>query len=396
MSTSSAPLITATLLTPPGVGAIAVIRVSGPQASAMVASMFRPAGGAGGTRPRGDRLRYGRLIDEAESIDDVIVAVRPSEKDGRETVDISSHGGTRIVARVLRELERRGATVRSGDEATESAESWPAANRIEQEANGLLAQARTRRAVRFLARQRAILPVALEEIGRSTDRPADALRPLSELWQRWHAYRYLIHGAEIAIVGPPNAGKSTLTNRLVGEERALASPWPGTTRDWTAHETAIEGVPLRLVDTAGIYDASEPVDQASIARGRDRTAPSDVTIAVIDGSKEPPWEFLRGPCARLTAERWIVAVNKSDLAPTGETGQWQGVGAAEVVSISALTGAGLDRLGSAILSVLGLAGQNDTLPSLFSERQAELVGALLAGSPGSGLELTGCIRLLSG
>lgn len=377
-------------------GAIAVIRVAGPEAQAIVRSVFRRGSGRVGLTADANRLWRGRLFDGDEEVDDVLVAPHSTKGGDINVVDISAHGGMRVVARILLALERRGAIVHSTDDEFDTP-CWPASNQIEVEADLALARARTRRAVEFLATQRSCLPSHLENIAEQAVRdPQAAVECLRALLERWTGNRHLINGAQVAVLGPPNAGKSTLTNRLVGRHAVLASPQAGTTRDWTSHETAIEGVPISVIDTAGVYDASGPLDAEAVERGLGRSAHADLHLVVLDGSEPFAGAFLDRIVRDLEPHRLLVAVNKIDLPPAWDRNRVAPFDPKGVVTLSALTGEGVERMRQEVITLLGLTEAKADSPSLFTSRQARLASEVLTGWPNSAEKLAGAIRSLIG
>jgi tRNA modification GTPase len=187
----------------------------------------------------------------------------------------------------------------------------------------------------------------------------------------------LIHGARIVVVGPPNAGKSTLVNALSQREQILVSDVPGTTRDYVEQPAAIEGVPVTLVDTAGIRETNDPLERESIARTQQQWLTADLILHVLDASADPPLddkEFNAAsfPCPRLTV--W----NKLDR---GIHPRWQRQNfesAADGCPISARSGAGLNLLQEMILSRLGLVGWQSWPATALTPRQQHLLSDALS------------------
>ena len=407
------------VLTPPGAGAIGVVRVVGPDAVSLVNQAFRPASGGVLSATQGDRLRYGHFVDGTETIDDVIVSVttrhegksheatkrrsdegkerhggteaqrhegknvetpkrRNAETQGEDSadlvVDISAHGGVRVIERILQTLERLGVSVGEPGDAVGLA--WPTGSLIEQEAVEALTGAKTERAVRFLAWQRENLPAELEAVAllcRSD--PAEARQRLSAIADGYAVARTLVEGVTVALVGPPNSGKSTLFNRLIGRPATVVSPQPGTTRDWVAEPVEMDGVPVRLVDTAGRREADDPLEQQAVEVSRRVTEQAEVRLLLLDGSQPLSSSGKELLAASHLWTGCLTVINKADA---GNAWPAPNVGGHKTVSISALTGAGCDKLVSAILAVLGYRGWVESVPCLFTARQAEAAEDVLS------------------
>ncbi len=406
-------LTIASVLTPPGVAAIAVLRLDGPRTLDILQAIFRPFRGQLGDALASDRLRYGRLTDGAEVLDDVLLSLLGGEN-GVRAADISVHGGARVVARVLQLLERHGALVRSPGEDDDRA-SWPAGSEVEREADVALSHARTRRAVEFLATQRSVLPAHLAElIRRATADPGGVRAELERLACTWDTVRFLVQGAEVGVVGPPNTGKSTLTNRLTDTDATLASPHAGTTRDWTIHETAIDGIPLSFVDTAGLSATVEfpataesadfdDLDRTAVVRGVHRIRASDLHLLVVDATAPDALDTARRIVDGLAPRRLLVVVNKADLAPRWPPERLRDLfsNIAAPVSgaayhVSATRGDGIAGLQQAIVAQLGLAGFDPSGASLFTARQAAVAGRASDGSLVDTVRLGGVLRRLLG
>ena len=376
------------VLTPPGAGAIGVVRVVGPDAVSLVNQAFRPASGGGLSAAQGDRLRYGHFVDGEETIDDVIVSVttlgsheatkpRSHVGTGRSVVDISAHGGVRVIERILQTLERLGASVGEPGDAVGLA--WPTGSQIEHEAIEALTRAKTERAVRFLAWQRENLPAELEAIAllcRSD--PAVARQRLTAIADGYAVARTLMEGVTVALVGPPNSGKSTLFNRLIGRPVTVVSPQPGTTRDWVAEPVEMDGVPVTLVDTAGRRESDDPLEQQAVEVSRRITERAEVRLLLLDGSQP-----LSSSGKKLleASRHWTDCLTVINKADAGNARPAPNVGGHNNVSISALTGTGCDKLLSAILAVLGYRGCVESIPCLFTARQAEAAADVLSVLP---------------
>ncbi|MHC4088995.1 MAG: GTPase [Planctomycetota bacterium] len=364
-------------MTPAGAGAIAVIRVTGPGALGAVGELFRAPDGSRVALDPGSprRLRYGQITVDGQPLDDVIVSAQVTS-DGTPSVDMSTHGGTRIVERVLMAIQAQGFEIEVTGCGQRAA--WPVCRPIEAEIIAALTRAQTRRAVGFLLRQRQVLAEHLDALARTAlHEPAAARDGLRRLRDSARAGRFLVEGATVALIGPPNAGKSTLANRLFGAPRAIVSQTPGTTRDWVAEPTAIRGIPVSVVDTPGIADTPDALDALAIRRAVVRWTEADLQVIVVDGGSEVPDQFFDRVHGRLRTEGLVVVVNKSDLPrvwdDTDLPGGWRHL----AIAVSALRGDGLGALEERIVAALGLADRRDEEPSLFTDRQREAASAIL-------------------
>ena len=390
--------VTAHLLTPLHAGAIAVLRITGPDATARVAPLLRPL--ATGRRLTGlaaGQLMHAELIDPAttepgpaEIIDDVVVSWLPANAAGAAgpdapadatCVDLCVHGGLRVVERVFDALGRQGVAVASpGSEASRStAAAWPADSFLEREALDALITARTELAVTFLAHQRRALPRLVRQLADSLAVPAEAdwaaaIDALRSIGARAPAARRLVEGTSIALVGPPNSGKSTLFNRLVGRTAATVSPQPGTTRDYVEASLELAGFPVQLVDTAGLSPAAGPADAPDALaqqQGRDRARRADIVVTLVDGAAAAP---SGSPPDTAPAPPSILALNKQDL---GLHTDWRAC-AGEAICLSARTGDGVDGLLARLTAWLAPADFDPRLPAWFTARQQQAADRVLA------------------
>jgi len=159
-------------------------------------------------------------------------------------------------------------------------------------------------------------------------------------YARGHRYR---DGATVAIAGVANVGKSRLLNRLLGEERAIVTEIPGTTRDYLSGEISLSGIPLRLVDTAGLREASDPVEREGVRRSREIIAGADLTLFVLDGSR-PAHEGDIDAYREVAGRPHLVLLNKQDLAAAEDGARFRGPGHSGTLAVSAKTGEGVDGL----------------------------------------------------
>ncbi len=350
--------------TPMGEGAIGVVRVSGPATLAVAAPLVR------GSTPLEDfpshALRRVVVVHPVtgERLDDALCAVMraPHSATGEDVVEISCHGSPGLLRMVTRLLVDQGARLAAPGEFTRRAFLNGRLDLAQAEAVALLISARTERAVALAARAlggglgdrlapvrdqlidlMAGLEVGLdfpdEKVGLEG---SDAARTVAQIRVVVGALldsvlhgRVVHEGLTVAIVGPPNAGKSSLINVLLGSDRAIVSPIPGTTRDVVEGAIALDGVPVRLLDTAGMGDPRDPIEAEGIRRSRRAIDESDLLLVVFDGSIAPDQRILEETRKRPR----ILVLSKSDLPCHQAT---DSVG--DAVAVSSVTGAGIDRL----------------------------------------------------
>ncbi|MFW6161669.1 MAG: GTPase, partial [Planctomycetota bacterium] len=271
----------AAVLTPLGQGGIGVIHVVGPGAIELTAQCFRPRnGGPPGADSR--RLHYGHIVDEGEIVDEALVRLVPPAQapDDVPRAEVNCHGGVVAVQRVLECLLRQGAEAVEAEDLLASR----ATSRLEAEAAEAVVQAATALGVEvLLAQLDGVLERALTEL--PWDWPQDATAAIGDLLATERLGRALWQPPRVALVGPANAGKSTLFNALAREDRVLVSPRPGTTRDAVAAEVALGGIPLWLTDTAGHRPPGSALEEQAIARGRVSAAEARLVLLVLDGSQ---------------------------------------------------------------------------------------------------------------
>ena len=331
----------AAIATPPGKGAIAIVRVSGSQARALAARLFRSKGEL---QPR--VATYGTIVDErGEAIDRglAILAIAPHSYTGEDTLELQVHGSPVVAREVVRALLASGARYATAGEFTRRAFLN---GKLDLHAAGAVADlidAETRSAARAalanlgggLANEvrvlRARLSAQLEELAGAVDFPDEVPEPdraelrvqltsiaddLRRLQREGEAGRIVREGVPVAIVGPPNAGKSSLLNALLGEERAIVSEIPGTTRDTIEESITVQGVQVRLIDTAGIRAHADRLETAGIERTRRALAGARVALVVIDGSQPLAGEA-RAILEQTAQRSRVIFCNKADLGDAG-------------------------------------------------------------------------------
>lgn len=361
------PPTQAAILTPIGHGGIAVVHLAGPRAHDLARELFRPRH-AVAARPDSRRILYGHIVADGEIIDEVLVRFVPAaaSPDGQPRVEVNCHGGIVAVQRVLECLVARGAEAVDGQAFL----ARRARTRLEAEAASALLEAATPLAADTLLDQLdGALGNALAAM--PWRQPDAAARRLSDLLATERLGRALWQPPAVAIVGPRNAGKSTLFNALAREDRMIVSPVPGTTRDAVRAEVALGGLPVWLADTAGQCEAGSPIEQQAIEQARETTAAAAFALLVLDGSGPPPPQLsgledaLPAPC--------LLILNKSDLGLADWARQLPGR-----LAISAVSGEGLDALATRLVAELvGEARYEHARPIVFTDRQGALIRAAL-------------------
>jgi tRNA modification GTPase len=356
--------------------AIAVVRISGPRAGAALEALIGRV-----PQPRKAALAQVRDPASGEVIDEALALwfPRPHSETGEDVAELQLHGGQAVIAGVLDALAAiEGCRPAEAGEFTRRAfengrldltavegladliaAETPAQRRLAyRQLKGLIgdrAEAWRKRLIEALA-----LVEAQIDFSDEADVPEDLVGPALHAAQQLREEiamaladggrgERLRDGLVVAIAGPPNAGKSTLLNRLARRDAAIVSPYAGTTRDVIEVHLNLDGYPVTLLDTAGIRESSEPVEQEGMRRARERAAAADLVLWVIDASatggaaNDPPVGLGRQPI-------WLVG-NKVDLGSDGPIGQPVKLARSEcqiTCSVSALTGVGMDRLEAAL------------------------------------------------
>lgn len=332
----------AAISTAPGEGGIAIVRISGPGTYTIADAVFRGRGDPP-SRRRPFTFAYGSICDgDGHRIDDVLMLFMraPRSYTGEDQVEIHGHGGAISCQRILRRVLETGARLAAPGEFTQRAFLHGRMDLVQAEAVLDLIKARSERAAQAAVDQldgsisNSLLSVyddtisAHADLEATLDFPEDELpeavmddiaRRLQEIKARtdsllatWSEGRMLREGALVVIAGRPNVGKSTLMNVLLGQDRAIVSETPGTTRDTIEEGYVLNGIPLRLVDTAGLRDTPCTVEQEGIRRSHDQLRKADVTVYLLDASVG--WtEEDKANLARLDPTKTIVMWNKIDL-----------------------------------------------------------------------------------
>ncbi|MBW2065566.1 MAG: tRNA uridine-5-carboxymethylaminomethyl(34) synthesis GTPase MnmE [Deltaproteobacteria bacterium] len=365
----------AAIATPIGQGGIGIVRISGPRAKETARKIFKPKGPV--QELKSHHLYLGHFCDPSsgEIIDEVLLSYmkQPCSYTREDVVEINSHSGYYLLTRILQVILDQGIRLARPGEFTFRAFMNGRIDLTQAEAIVDLINSKSDRGLQLAAtqisgllrstieelRQRALDLIAHVEAAIDFPEEDFALLPREETISRMerellspirrmiadHDQRKLwMHGIKLVIVGRVNAGKSSLMNRLLNEQKAIVTPYPGTTRDIIESTIQINGIPFRVVDTAGFRKARGEVERIGVRMAEEQMAQADLILLVIDQSRTLNQEDLR-LIKKANKENSIAVVNKVDLPPRLDEGRlFSLLGGLPTVRISALRGDGIHEL----------------------------------------------------
>lgn len=371
--------------TSPGEGGIGILRISGPLAETALTRFFRPAKKL--TAFASHRLYYGHIYTVSGELVDEVMAVlmrAPASYTREDVVEFHCHGGSAVLYRVQRLLLEEGLRLAAPGEFTQRAflngridltqaeavidviraRSDAARQLAVQQMEGGLYREMEKLSVRLrdlVALVEAYIDFPDEEIALPDNEQLSCaalqlIADMDALLASFDSGRVLREGISILIVGRPNVGKSSLLNALLGESRAIVTDIPGTTRDFIEEGLTINGLPLRLVDTAGIRRTDDPVEAEGVRRSQQKIASADLQLLLVDGNYGVSDDdlYALGFC---DLRRTLLVVTKSDLVQKPLLAPFADL---ERIELSSRTGFGLAALRETIFqrfSVSGLAGR---------------------------------------
>ncbi len=390
--------------TPRGRGGIGVVRLSGTDSLRIARALFPKLSAF---PPRAAQYALLRDADSAR-VDDAVATfyAAPHSYTGEDVLEIATHGSPVVLDWLLRRCVALGAVPARAGEFTERAFLRGRLDLTEAEAVLDLIESQTLEQAKLAAEQMGgsiaaqirpakeelLMLIAGLEAGidfAEDDTPTmsaeeiasavqEVLAPLRSLLASFSHGRLLREGLQLAIVGRPNAGKSSLFNRLVERDRAIVTATPGTTRDVIAERVNIGGVPVELLDTAGIRDAVDEAERMGVEHSRRALADADAVLLVVDGSSANSAlaGLDDGTLAAMEGRPLLVAVNKADLATQEEMPLHLPAGAA--IRTSAVTGEGIAELRREILRIAG-GGISTGSATLTNLRQRDAAAAAVEG-----------------
>ena len=368
----------AAISTPVGQGGIGIVRISGPRSLDIAETIFRPWKAAPLADKRSGSLLYGHIINPTDNtnVDEVLLAIMraPNSYTKEDVVEINCHGGMISVKRALETVLAQGARLADPGEFTKRAFLNGRINLTQAEAVFDVITAKTEESMKLaleqlqggLSEKLADIRKKLVDISASAeayiDFPEDDIETKTSLQIRvrlaeikeeveglsatFQEARFFRDGLAVAIVGRPNVGKSSLLNLLLKKDRAIVTELPGTTRDLIEDYLNINGLPIRIMDTAGIRNSEELVEKEGIRRSLDAINKADFIIALLDGSaplEEDDLQLMK----LIREKKAVIVINKSDL-PAKISLEGIREKGREYLLISALSGEGVDKLKSAI------------------------------------------------
>ncbi|MEI9981671.1 MAG: tRNA uridine-5-carboxymethylaminomethyl(34) synthesis GTPase MnmE [Edaphobacter sp.] len=380
--------------TPPGRGGIGIVRLSGPDARAIAEPLLKlrhPLAPA--------QARFAEILDSTgQTLDEAVVTwfQKPHSYTSEDIVEIAAHGSPVLLDLLVRQCLSAGARLAEPGEFTQRAYLSGRLDLTQAEAVSDLIDATTLHQARIAAQQlggalsRQITPIkqqlttliATLEAGidfaeddlevlpapEITARIQSIQTQLTALEQTASYGRIVRGGFTLAIVGRPNAGKSSLFNRLVERDRAIVTATPGTTRDLVTEHVSLDGIPVQLIDTAGLRDSTDEAEAIGIAKSREAMAEADIVLLVLDATANPEEEVI---IASLQDRPYLIILNKIDLAPAASLPH-------PAQKTSAITGTGIPELRQAILALVTRQTPATESALLTNLRQQQAVTAALA------------------
>jgi len=387
----------AAIATASGEGGISIVRISGPGSLALADRIFRgkqkPSSLAANRFVRGFVRSDSTTATGNEDVDEVVLLVyrAPHSYTREDVVEIQGHGGRISAKRILRAVLDAGARLAEPGEFTKRAFMNGRIDLLQAEAIADLIRAQSERAAASAMEQMegrlsgvitrlyddlmdvaGDLEVSLDfaegELPATTmhdvrDRLQHAIGGLETVLATWEEGRLLREGAQVVIAGKPNVGKSTLLNTLLGAKRAIVTEIPGTTRDTIEEQLVLDGIPIRLIDTAGLRDSECRIEKEGVQRAYESVEKADLILYMIDGSHPLDAEDV-ARVQKSGLSRCIVVLNKADLGRIVKADSFPG---ASAVTCSLVVGEGIDELRRSIVAKLGVQAQNQP-HAVISER----------------------------
>ena len=373
----------AAISTAPAIGGIGIVRLSGKDSFKILEKIFVPKHKQKTEEIKGNTIKYGQIVYNEKIIDEVLVSYFKSPKSytTEDMCEINSHGGTLIVKKILEVCLKNGATLAEPGEFTKRAFLNGRIDLAQAESVIDIINAKTSKEAEASVKQlegylsKEIASIRKEiidlmvDIEASIDYPEydtpeltyensinileDVTHKLKKLSNSFENGKIIKDGISLAIIGRPNAGKSSLLNEILKEERAIVTDIPGTTRDTIEEQIIIEGIPFKIIDTAGIRESVDKIEQIGIEKSKKAAKKSDIILAIFDVSKPLNKEDLE-ILKVLENKKAIIVLNKIDLEENKETeNKLKSIGK-EVIKISAKENKGIEEIYKKLVELLNL------------------------------------------
>ncbi|MCC7202092.1 MAG: tRNA uridine-5-carboxymethylaminomethyl(34) synthesis GTPase MnmE [Nitrospirae bacterium] len=430
------------IITPPGIGGISVIRLSGKDALNIASRVFRSKSGKSLSNAKTHSIYYGNVVGSSlDAIDEVIVSIMksPHSYTCEDVVEISCHGGPLVTDKILEVIVREGARLAEPGEFTKRAFLNGRIDLAQAEAVVDIINAKTEeglktalwqlegRLSRIINELRNNLTSAAASIEAFIDFPEEdtgavmndaegrvrsSIELIDMLIEGYYRWKPLKEGVVTAIVGRTNVGKSSLLNMLLGEERAIVTPYPGTTRDIVDGTTVVHGLPLRILDTAGLRSTTDTVEEEGIRRMYRSIGSAELVLIVFDGS-ETLTEWDLELIKKTNGKKRVFIINKIDKGnliehelikcntPIAHTSIIRGEGVESLRKVIRDTVAGNDNLTAGEAVVTNLRHKNaleesrnelnNFLKALHNKLPLEILALHLRGSLDSLGQITGVV-----
>ena len=357
-----------------GIGGIGIIRISGEESFNILEKIFEPKNKKESDQIKGYTIKYGNIVENGQIIDEVLVSYFKSPKSytTEDMCEINSHGGTVIVRKILEVCLKNGAELAEPGEFTKRAFLNGRIDLLQAESVIDVINAKSEREAKTGIKQlKGILSKQIGEIKQeildvmvnievAIDYPeydVDEVtnqqiiemldkveKKLEKLEKSFDNGKIIKEGIKTAIIGKPNAGKSSLLNAILKEDRAIVTKYEGTTRDTIEEFVNINGIPIKLIDTAGIREAKDEVEKIGIAKSKEIAKDADLIISIFDSTKELTKEDIE-ILELIKNKKAIIILNKMDLDPILKKENTQLKEASEnIVTLSALKQEGIEDL----------------------------------------------------
>ena len=397
----------AAVATPLGESGIGIIRISGPEAYEVGAKVFRPKGKQCIKEYKDRTIHFGTIVDEGgEEIDEVLVLImkEPHSYTAENVLEIQCHGGRQSIASILQLVLRNGARLAEPGEFTQRAFLNGRIDLAQAEAVMDIIQAKSRQGLsaavsqlegklsKLVRKMRTDLTDFITRLEVTVDYPEedledivvrDMIGALTEMKEKIRIMlaqsvkgRIIRDGVTVAIVGAPNAGKSSLLNYLLSEERAIVTDIPGTTRDILEEWVSIQGIPFQLVDTAGIRETIDVVETIGVTKAREYLERADIVLVVVDRSKALTKED-KCLLQSVKGKQVALVLNKIDLAD-GIKHEELSEFSYPLILVSAKNGEGMEELEQFLVDRSLQGGMNGYDVLITNTRHIELVRQSLA------------------